>query len=114
MKFSSFHPFTENIETESISDKEYKIVIFLQWDKYDNVIDGSIVCNVNLDIEEDFSSFYAHEVLVNKIEVFNHDDKKIINHEMTPKEIADFLEDCQVLNQYINTEMKKLAEEKDL
>lgn len=115
MKFTNHHPQTETIETESISDKEYKVTIFLKWDKYSDEIDGSVICNVKLDLAEDSDgSFYIHEVLVNKIQVFNHDDKKVINHEMTPKEVSDFLEDCETLKNYMNNELNKLSEEKDL
>ena len=115
MKISNLHKETENIETLSTSDSEYRVVIFLHDCKYSNEVVGSIVANVNVDVSFDgFEYFDIYEVIVNKFLVRNHDDMIIKNHEVTPKEIAAFLEDCEFLLDHKQKEFAKLAEEKDL
>lgn len=115
MKISNLHKETENVETLSISDSEYRVVIFLHDCQYSTEVLGTIVADVNVDISFDgFEYFDIHEVIINNFQVLNHDDKIIKNHEVTPREIANFLEDCESLRDHKQEEFEKLAQEKGL
>jgi|TARA_A100001015_G_scaffold279440_1_gene340629 hypothetical protein len=96
---------TESIEANSsnIYGGNYDIVLYVG-----DV--GTISANVEIENDIDYDDFQVHWVEVNKFEVLNDNDEIVTDHQIDSKSIAEFIQNDQVVYNYIEDMLQGIAE----
>ena len=95
----------ESIEANSadVYEGNYDVVLYLGEN-------GTISANVEIENDIDYDSFRVHWVEVNEFEVRNGNDEVVNDHQIDPKEIANFILNDDGVYKYIEDCLEGLAE----